>query len=187
MSGSRPEEYRAPHGGERVAFFFARDGRLVGVDVRRVYPRGDVLGTVRGSPEVVRVRPEILVATECEAVEVERRVRLASDRRVVAERASRTLFHREVADIVREIAGLPQLSSVAGGQDARTSLPPSRVDRITTSTTRRRGRSVPREGDVKVTKGQRFVRRQARSSGCYLVKSGRPVYEWVSEKAETSE
>ena len=42
-------------------------------------------------------------------------------------------------------------------------------------------RKTPREGDVKFVRGKRFVRRQQRSQGCYMVRRGKPVYEWVQE------
>lgn len=42
-------------------------------------------------------------------------------------------------------------------------------------------RRKPREGDTKTVKGKRYVRRQRRHEGAYMVKNGRPMFEWVEE------
>jgi len=47
--------------------------------------------------------------------------------------------------------------------------------RISTSAPRRK----PREGDTKTVRGVLYVRQQQRSQGGYVVRCGRPVFEWV--------
>ncbi len=40
-------------------------------------------------------------------------------------------------------------------------------------------KSDPKEGDEKIIKGIRHVRRHYRSEGCYVTKNGQYLYEWV--------
>jgi hypothetical protein len=40
-------------------------------------------------------------------------------------------------------------------------------------------RKKPKAGDEKVVKGVTMIRQQARYNGYYLVRNGRPVWEWV--------
>lgn len=43
-------------------------------------------------------------------------------------------------------------------------------------------RKQPHEGDAKTVNGVTFVRRQVRDrDGCYLVRRGRPIFEWVKQ------
>lgn len=42
-------------------------------------------------------------------------------------------------------------------------------------------RKKARDGDIKFVRGKRFVRRQRMSEGCYCVRRGKPLYEWVQE------
>lgn len=46
-------------------------------------------------------------------------------------------------------------------------------------------RQLSREGDVKMVRGKRFVRRQVfcKHERAWLVRRGRPVFEWVQEDA----
>lgn len=53
----------------------------------------------------------------------------------------------------------------------------ARVDKMVISY--RPKRKKPQAGDRKTVKGVEYVRQQARRAGCYLVRDGRPVYEWV--------
>lgn len=56
--------------------------------------------------------------------------------------------------------------------------------RITIVTGKPRKRA--REGDVKIVRGKRYIRQQQYSEfdRAYLVRRGRPVYEWVLENSK---
>lgn len=45
-------------------------------------------------------------------------------------------------------------------------------------------RNKPKEGDVKLVKGRRYVRRQRRVDGMYCVRGSKPVFDWVLEEAK---
>lgn len=40
-------------------------------------------------------------------------------------------------------------------------------------------RKKPKAGDIRFIGGVKHVRQQMRSEGCFVVRNGRPVWEWV--------
>jgi hypothetical protein len=53
------------------------------------------------------------------------------------------------------------------------------VTKMVVTFRRSKPRKKPREGDIKIVKGRKYVRKQRMSEGAYLVSNGRPLFDWV--------